>query len=84
TCAALFAIVSSTGCKSVGELAITRRISLVAVCCSSPSATSRFSAAFWRANPEVFLGAERRFRGGRDRLFRVNFREPFLEVVFTK
>ncbi len=34
SCAALFAIASSTGCRSVGELLITRRISLVAVCCS--------------------------------------------------
>ena len=35
TRAALSAIVSSTGWMSVGELAITPRISLVAVCCSN-------------------------------------------------
>ena len=33
------AITSKTGWTSVGELAITRRISLVAVCCSSVSVT---------------------------------------------
>src|SRR3989442_8001049 len=31
---AFLTIVSNTGCTSVGELLITRRISLVAVCCS--------------------------------------------------
>ena len=35
--AALYARASSTGWRSVGELAITRRTSLVAVCCSSAS-----------------------------------------------
>ena len=30
-------MVSKTGCTSVGELLITRRISLVAVCCSRAS-----------------------------------------------
>jgi hypothetical protein len=34
-----------TGCRSVGELAITRRISAVAVCCSSVSLRSRFLAS---------------------------------------
>jgi hypothetical protein len=38
---ALAAIVSKTGCTSVGELLMTRRISLVAVCCSSVSVRSR-------------------------------------------
>jgi hypothetical protein len=41
---ALLMIVLKTGWRSVGELAITRRISAVAVCCSSASA-SRFSAS---------------------------------------
>ena len=36
---ALRTIASKTGCTSVGELAITRRISAVAVCCSSASVT---------------------------------------------
>ena len=40
TLAAFSATASSTGCISVGELAITRRISLVAVCCSSDSRSS--------------------------------------------
>src|SRR5262249_10023648 len=39
--AALCATASRTGCRSVGELAITRRISLVAVCCSVASERSR-------------------------------------------
>ena len=39
--AALSATVSKTGWMSVGELAITCRISLVAVCCSSASVRSR-------------------------------------------
>ena len=34
------AIVSNTGCTSVCELLITRRISLVAVCCSRRSCNS--------------------------------------------
>ena len=38
---ALSAIVSKTGWTSVGELLITRRISLVAVCCSSASVSAR-------------------------------------------
>ena len=33
---------SNTGVTSVGELEITRRISAVAVCCSSASVSSRF------------------------------------------
>jgi uncharacterized membrane protein YjjB (DUF3815 family) len=41
---ALCAIVSNTGCVSVGELEIARRISAVAVCCSSDSLSSRFRA----------------------------------------
>ena len=36
------AIASNTGWTSVGELEMTRRISLVAVCCSSASVSSRF------------------------------------------
>ena len=38
--AAFSATTSSTGCKSVGELAMTPKISLVAVCCSSDSLSS--------------------------------------------
>ena len=43
--AALCAIVSKTGWTSVGELLMTRRISLVAVCCSRVSVRSRFRAS---------------------------------------
>ena len=50
-----------------------KQISLVAACCSSPSATSRFSSAFLRAKLEVLLRTARRFRRGRDRLFRFGF-----------
>ena len=42
---ALAAIVSNTGWTSVGELEMTRRISLVAVCCSSVSVRSRLRAS---------------------------------------
>ena len=37
--AAFSAMASSTGWRSVGELEMTRRISLVAVCCSRASVT---------------------------------------------
>ena len=43
--AALPAILSKTGWTSVGELEMTRRISPVAVCCSSVSVRSRFRAS---------------------------------------
>ena len=46
--AAFFATVSSTGWISVGELAITPRISLVAVCCSNDSLSSWNSRTFSR------------------------------------
>src|SRR5215510_6425736 len=39
--AAYSATTSSTGCKSLGELAITPKISLVPDCCSAASASSR-------------------------------------------
>ena len=42
--AALLATASSTGWMSVGELLMTRRISAVAVCCSSDSVSSRLRA----------------------------------------
>ena len=46
-------MVSSTGCRSVGERLITRRISAVAVCCSSASVSSRFRASS-SANSRTF------------------------------
>ena len=42
---ALWAIESNTGWTSVGELLMTRRISAVAVCCSSVSVRSRLRAS---------------------------------------
>ena len=45
TRAAFWATASMTGWRSVGELEITRRISAVAVCCSSASVSSRFRAS---------------------------------------
>ena len=42
---------SMTGCRSVGELEITRRISAVAVCCSRVSVTSRARSA--RSSPQL-------------------------------
>ena len=47
------AIASKTGWTSVGELEMTRRISLVAVCCSSASVSSRFRASELREQPHV-------------------------------
>src|SRR6185436_12792470 len=44
------AIVSSTGWMSIGELAIMRRIALVAACCSAPSSRSRLSCLFSRTS----------------------------------
>src|SRR5262249_52248688 len=44
--AALSATVSSTGWISVGELLITRKISLVAACCSSASASCLSASVF--------------------------------------
>ncbi len=44
TRAAFSATTSRTGCRSVGELAMTRRISAVAVCCSSDSVTCAWAS----------------------------------------
>jgi hypothetical protein len=41
---ALSTIASKTGCTSLGELAMTRKISLVAACCARPSISERRSA----------------------------------------
>ena len=57
--AAFSAIGSKTGWRSVGELAITRRISLVAVCCSSASVSSRFRVLELREQPHVLDGDDR-------------------------
>src|SRR6266446_7951555 len=56
---ALLAITSRTGCTSVGDPAMTRRISAVAVCCSRASA-SRFCASARR-----FSASARRFSRSR-------------------
>ena len=53
TRAAFSATVSMTGWRSVGELEITRRISAVAVCCSSASVSSRFRASQLLEQPDV-------------------------------
>src|SRR4030095_13414943 len=50
--AALSAIASSIGWRSVGELPITRRISLVAVCCSRACCNS-LEVAFSRSKDAV-------------------------------
>ena len=57
--AAAAEIVSNTGCTSVGDWLITRRISLVAVCCSSASVSSRLRAE---------LGEQAHVLDGDDRL----------------
>ena len=72
--AALSATVSNTGWMSVGELEITRRISLVAVCCSSASVRSAFLACELAEQPRVLDGdhglvgerLEQRDLGGRE------------------
>ena len=50
-CAARSATASSTGCTSVGELEITRRISLIAVCCSSEFCSSCVRSSTLRSRP---------------------------------
>ena len=57
--AAFSATASMTGWRSVGELAITRRISLVAVCCSSASVSSRFRVLELLEQPDVLDGDDR-------------------------
>ena len=59
---------SSTGCTSLGELEMTRRMSPIAVCCSSASSRSRVSSAiFLSLSPtddgrlRMTFGALRRF-----------------------
>ena len=52
-------IVSKTGWTSVGELAITRRISPVAVCCSSASVSSRVPRLQLREQAHVLDGDDR-------------------------
>ena len=61
---ALSTMVSKTGWTSVGELAITRRISLVAVCCSSDSVTCAWPRDAvlllqFREQPHVLDGDDR-------------------------
>src|SRR5262249_48956139 len=58
--AAYSATTSNTGCKSVGELAMTRRISLVAVCCSNASVRSRLRFS----NQKTSHTVRRAHRGG--------------------
>ena len=48
---------SNTGCTAVGELEMTRKTSLVAVCWSSASVSSAFRAASALAQPDVLDGA---------------------------
>ena len=50
---------SNTGWTSVGELLMTRRISLVAVCCSSASVRSRLRASQLLEQPHVLDGDDR-------------------------
>src|SRR3989338_1095198 len=68
--AAFSATVSSTGWRSVGELAITRRISLVAVCCSRTSLSSRRSSSTVPGTlPRDFFIMGRCFGEGGSRFF---------------
>ena len=59
---AFAAIVSKTGCTSVGELLMTRRISLVAVCRSSDSVRSRLRVCTSVSSRDVLDGDRRLVR----------------------
>ena len=89
--AAFFATVSKTGVRLVGELAMTPRISLVAVCCSAPWRSSRacmvivFSceAIVFSCVAIVFFSCER--DSTRDAMgVTFDFFERFLGVVAIK
>ena len=56
---ALPPIVSKTGCASVVEPLMTRRISLVAVCCSRASVSARFRVSSSGEQPHVLDGDHR-------------------------
>ena len=56
SCTALRTIVVNTGWTSVGELLMTRRISLVAVCCSRASVRSAFLRLQLVEQPRVLDG----------------------------
>ena len=73
--AALSAIVSKTDCRSDGELAIMRRISLVAACCSAASRISRPCAAI------VFFSFETESAEDAARGFGLVFFAAFLVVL---
>ena len=62
------AIVSKTGWVSVGEAEIARRISLVAVCCSSDSVSSRFRASSSWEQAHVLDRDHRLVREGLEKL----------------
>src|SRR5262245_57118585 len=97
--AALSTKVPSTGLRSVGELAITRKISLVAVCCSRASlswrlrscnslavALSRFkdSPSFWRSSAIVSARLAGEVFAMRRRGLAFLFVAPFLVVIAIK
>ena len=67
--AALRAMASKTGWRSVGELLITRKISAVAVCCSRDSFSARCRSAYDGAERATLVGALSRTRT-RDRISR--------------
>ena len=75
--AAFSATTSNTGWRSVGELAITRRISAVAVCCSKASLSSRR-----RVSTSCFSLEQGSSRDGTG-FFSFDFRDPFFEVSFV-
>src|SRR4030095_4239542 len=72
--AAFSAIVSITDWRSPGELAITRRISLVAPCCSTPSRIPRACAAI------LFFNFATESPEDEERRFVVDFFEAFLFI----
>ena len=66
--AALSAIASKTGWRSVGELEMTRRISAVAVCCSSASVSVAVPGLELLEQPHVLDGDHRLVSEGLDQL----------------
>src|SRR5262245_38261879 len=83
---------SNTGCVSVGELLITRKISLVAVCCSKSSASCCLqscsslpnAASCWRSSAIVWAcSATELFSCGR-RCFAVLVLGLFLVAIYKR
>jgi hypothetical protein len=76
--AALFATASSTGCTSPGDWEITRKMRLMAACCSSASLSSALQSSAFR-----FDVAVRRLGAARERFDLPAISIPLLTDGFT-